>query len=121
MDFITNLLPIQGLDSILSVVDHGLTKGIILIPCSKLGATTDVTATMILNNVFKRFRLPDKILSDQGPQFASRMFHKLMKKLGIQTALLKAYHPQLTEQQNISIKKSKHISPSIVHHTQKTG
>ncbi len=62
MDFITDLLPVRGLDSIFSVVDHSLTKGIILVPCSKLGATTDVTATMILNHVFKWFGLPDKII-----------------------------------------------------------
>jgi hypothetical protein len=49
---------------------------------------------MMLNNIFKRFRLPDKILSDRGPQFASRMFRELMKKLGIQTAPSTAYHPQ---------------------------
>ena len=53
MDFITDQPPVQGLDSIFSVVDHGHTKGIILVPCSKLGATTDATATMILNHVFK--------------------------------------------------------------------
>ena len=90
----TDLPPVRGLDSILSVVDHGLTKGIILIPCSKTRATADATATMILNNVFKRFGLPDKILSDCGPQFASQMFRELTKKLGIQTALSTAYHPQ---------------------------
>jgi hypothetical protein len=53
MDFITDLPPIWGLDSILSVVDHSLMKGIILIPCSKIGATSNTTATMILDNVFK--------------------------------------------------------------------
>jgi hypothetical protein len=74
MDFITDLPPVRCLDSILSVVDHGLTKGIILIPCSKTGATADATATMILDNVFKCFGLPDKILSDRGPQFTSGMF-----------------------------------------------
>jgi len=76
------------------VVDHGLTKGIILVPCAKLGTTADATATMILDNVFKRFGLPDKILSDRGPQFASGMFRDLMKKLGIQTSLSTAFHPQ---------------------------
>jgi hypothetical protein len=74
MDFITDLPPVRGFDSLLSVVDHGLTKGIILVPCSKMGATADATATMILDNVFKRFGLPDKILSDRGPQFTSGMF-----------------------------------------------
>ena len=45
MDMITDLPLSNGYDSILAVVDHGLTKGVILIPCSKtlmaalLGAT----------------------------------------------------------------------------------
>ena len=77
-----------------SPYNHGLTKGIILVPCLKLGATTGTTATMILNHVFKRFGLPDKIISDRGPQFASGMFRELMKHLGIQTSLSMAYHPQ---------------------------
>jgi hypothetical protein len=76
------------------MVDHSLTKGILLVPCSKSGATADVTATMILDNVFKHFGLPDKILSDCGPQFTFGMFCKLMKKLGIQTALSTAYQLQ---------------------------
>ena len=90
MDFIMDLPPVQGLDSIFSVVDHGLMKRIILVPCSKLGAV----APMILNHLFKQFGLPDKIISDRGPQFTSGMFRELMKHLGIQTSLSTAYHPQ---------------------------
>jgi hypothetical protein len=35
MDLITDLPPSKGFDSILVIVDHGLTKGVILVPCSK--------------------------------------------------------------------------------------
>ncbi len=73
MDFITDLPPSEGFDSIFPVVDHGLMKGIILVPCMKLGATANSTATMILNHIYKQFRLPNKIISNQGPQFASGM------------------------------------------------
>ena len=69
-------------------------KGIILVPCAKSGAMADATATMILDNVFKCFGLPNKILSDWGPQFTSGMFCELMKKLGIQTSLSTAFHLQ---------------------------
>ncbi len=61
---------------------------------------------MILNNVFKHFGLPDKIISDRGPQFASGMFRELMKHLGIQMSLSTAYHPQMdgtTERSNQEI------------------
>ena len=102
MDLITNLPPAEGFDSILVVVDQGVTKGIILIPCNKL-ITAEGTARLLLKNLYKRFGLPDKIISDQGPQFALKAFVKFLKLLGIKSALSTAYHPQTdgtTEQVN---------------------
>ena len=93
MDFITDLPPVEGFDSILVVVDQGLTKGVILIPCNKT-VTAEDTAKLLLDNLYKRFGLPDKIISDRGPQFASKAFIKLLKLLGIKSALSTAYHPQ---------------------------
>ena len=58
-------------------------------------------------NLYKRFGLPDKIISDQGPQFASKAFLELLKLLGIKSALSTAYHPQTvrtTERVNQEIK-----------------
>ena len=103
--FITDLPPIKGFDSILVVVDQGLTKGVILTPCSKT-ITSEDTGKLLLENLYKRFRLPDKIISDRGPQFASKSFVKLLKLLGITSALSTAYHPQTdgtTEQVNQEI------------------
>ena len=93
MDLITDLPPVDGFDSILVVVDQGLTKGIILVPCDKM-ITAEETAKLLLNNLYKRFGLPDKIISDRGPQFASKAFTELLKLLGIKSALSTAYHPQ---------------------------
>ena len=93
MDLISDLPRVNGLDSILVVVDQGLTKGIILIACDKT-ITAEGTAKLLLENLYKRFGLPDKIISDRGPQFASKAFVKLLKLLGIKSALSTAYHPQ---------------------------
>ena len=53
-DFITDLPKSEGYDLLMVVVDHGLTKGVILIPCNNtidaLGA-----ATLYLDNIYKRF------------------------------------------------------------------
>ena len=51
-DFITDLPECNGYDSLMVVVDHGLTKGVILIPCNK---TIDAmgAATLYLNYVYK--------------------------------------------------------------------
>src|ERR1700677_2208458 len=93
MDLKTDLPPADGHDSILVVVDQGLSKGVILLPCNKT-ITSEDTARLLLENLYKRFGLPDKIISDRGPQFASKAFKELLKLLGIKSALSTAYHPQ---------------------------
>ncbi|KAF9800555.1 hypothetical protein IEO21_10329 [Rhodonia placenta] len=92
-DYITDLPPSNGFDSILVVVDHDLTKGVIFIPCNK---TIDAlgTADAMYREVFKWFGLPDKIISDQGPQFVSKVFQELCKMTGVQSAMSTAFHPQ---------------------------
>jgi len=63
VDFITDLPPSQGKDSIMVTVDHGLTKGVIFTACSK-NITADDTATLLLENVYRHYGLPEKIISD---------------------------------------------------------
>ena len=93
MDMITDLPVSNGYDSILAVVDHGLTKGVIIIPCNKTLAA-DQCAKLLLDNIYKRFGLMDKIISDRGPQFAAKSFLELLKLLKIKSSLTTAYHPQ---------------------------
>ncbi|THH08105.1 hypothetical protein EW145_g2929 [Phellinidium pouzarii] len=73
MDFITDLPESQGFDSLFVIVDHILSKGIVLIPYNK---TVDAVqmATLYFDNVYRWFGLPTKIISDRGPQFASQVF-----------------------------------------------
>ena len=99
-------LPTSGeYNLILAVVDHGLTKGVILISCNKT-LTADQCAQLLLDNVYKRFGLMDKIISDRGPQFAVKSFLELLKLLKIKSSLTTTYHPQsdgATEQVNQEI------------------
>jgi len=93
IDFITDLPKSQGFNSILVVVDQGLTKGVIFTPCHK---TIDAlgTADLYLEHVYKCFGLPSVMISDRGPQFASKTFQELRKALGIDHRMSTAYHPQ---------------------------
>ena len=93
MDLITDLPLSDGFDSILVVVDHGLTKGVILLPCNKT-ITAEQVANLLLENLYKRFGLPDEIISDRGPQFAAHAFCELLKLLNVTSKLSTAYHPQ---------------------------
>ncbi|OJT03227.1 Transposon Tf2-12 polyprotein [Trametes pubescens] len=93
IDYITDLPESKGHDSIMVVVDHGLSKGAIFIPCNK---TIDAigTAELLYRNVYRRFGLPSKIISDRGPQFISHVTRELGRILKITLSPSTAYHPQ---------------------------
>jgi transposase InsO family protein len=93
MDLITDLPPVEESDSILVVVDQGISKGVILCPTTKT-VTMDGIGNLLHENLYKRFGLPDKMISDQGPQFAAKAFRAMLSRLGINSALSMAYHPQ---------------------------
>jgi transposase InsO family protein len=93
VDLITDLPPVDDCDSILVVVDRGNTKGEILIPTAKT-LTQEGAGQLLLDHLYKRFGLPDEMLSDQGPQFAAKAFRELLKLLGIKSNLTMVYHPQ---------------------------
>ena len=84
---------VEGYDSILVVVDRGLLKGVILCPCAKT-LTWEGTAILLQDNLFKRFGLPDEMISDRDPRFAAHAFQELFKLLNISSNLTTAYHPQ---------------------------
>jgi hypothetical protein len=73
MDLITDLLPVEKYNSILVVVDQGLSKGVILCPCAET-ITWEGTATLLHDNLFKKFGLPDEIISDRDLRFAAHAF-----------------------------------------------
>jgi len=62
-DFITDLPETEGFDSLMVMVDHGSTKGVISIPCNKMIDAT-LTAQNYINHVYQCFGLPNSFLSD---------------------------------------------------------
>ena len=105
VDLITNLLLSNGFDSLLVVVDHSLSKGVILTPCNKTIHAKGV-AELFFKNIFLQFGLHDHLISDWGPQFMSTFTTKLACILRYDLKLSTAYHPQMdreTEQVNQEI------------------
>ena len=64
-------------------------------PCNKKGLTSERTAQLFINNVYSRFGLPDKIITDWGTQFEATFFQEICKLLGIKSAMMTAFHPQV--------------------------
>lgn len=92
VDLIVGLPDSQGYDSILVVVDR-FTKMFHALPTMST-ITSEGLARLYRDNVWKLHGLPKKVISDRGPQFASKFMMDLNHTLGITTALSTAYHPQ---------------------------
>ena len=90
VDLVTSLPPSAGFDSLLVVVDHGLSKGVILTPCNKTIDTKGV-AELFFKHVFLCFGLHDPLISDRGPQFASAFAMELARILGYDLKLSTVY------------------------------
>ena len=89
-DFTTDLPLSKGFNSILVVVNH-FSKEVEFIPCNKTTTALD-TAQLYLHNVWKNHGLPNSIVSDRGPQFASQVMRDLCtvtpKTLSILTSMV---------------------------------
>ena len=91
-DLITQLPESQGYDSILVVVDQ-FSKMMHAMPTTS-SVTVEGVARLFRDNVWKLHGLPEKTLSNRGPQFMSKVMKELNRLLGIKTATSMAYHPQ---------------------------
>ena len=77
--------------ALLVVVDR-LSKAVILAPCNKT-ITAEETLQLYINHVWKRTGLPKKVISDRGPQFASKVMCEIWEKLGVKSSLSTVFHP----------------------------
>ena len=89
VDLITNLPLSHGYDSLMVVVDHGLTKGVILTPCSK---TVDV------NGIAQLFLIMCSNTLDSMIPLSLTVVHSLLlpllESLLESSNMMSAYHPQ---------------------------
>ena len=93
MDFIVKLPESEGFDSILTITDHDCTKMLIAIPCRET-INAEGVAELFLRQIFPRFGLPSKIISDRDPRFISKFMKELCRLLGITQNISTAYHPR---------------------------
>ena len=107
MDLITGLPKNRGFDSILTIVDHGCSRGAIFLPCLST-ITGPQIAQLYYRHVYPWFGLPSRVISNRDPHFTSHFGRALAKELGITWNLSTAYHPQtdgLTERKNQGVEQ----------------
>src|SRR5712672_3646061 len=89
---VTDLPISHNADSMFIVVDR-FSKAIVITPCLK-AITAKETSQLYLHNVWRRTGLPRTVISDRGPQFASKVMRETWSKLNVDQALSTAFHPQ---------------------------
>jgi len=102
MDLIMGLPTHQGKNAILTIMDQGCSRVAIFLPCNTTIMGPGV-AQLYLDNVYRWFGLPTKIISDRDPRFTSHFSKALASKLQMQQNMLTAFHPQtdgLSERKN---------------------
>jgi hypothetical protein len=83
MDLITGLPQNGPYDAILTIVDHGCSRAALFLPCASTVMGPDI-AQMYLDNVYRWFGLPLKMISDRDPRFTSHFGRALTAKLGVE-------------------------------------
>jgi len=102
MDLIMGLPKSQGYNAILTIVNHGCSRGTIFLPYLTT-ITGPQIAQLYCHYVYPWFGLPQRLISDRDPRFTSHFSKALTEELGIIWNLSTAYHPQtnsLTERKN---------------------
>ena len=93
VDLVTDLLPAKGCNSILTIVDQGLTKAAFFLPTNKTASSAEI-AKLYHDVVYPNYGIPDAVISDRGPQFVSSFTRDLYSKSGIKLKATTAYRPQ---------------------------
>ena len=80
------------MDAILVIVDR-FTK-MIRLKATTTNLSSEEVAKIYRDEIWKIHGIPKTILSDCGPQFASKFMEDLTRVLGTKRKLFTAYHPQ---------------------------
>ena len=78
-----------------------------------------VVLKFLKDNIFSRFGTPRAIISDQGKYFKNHHFESLLKKYSITHKLATPYHPQTSDQVEVSNRQIKQIIEKIVNSNRK--
>jgi len=92
VDFITKLPPSKGYNTILTAIDHDVSKASIFLPYNETIDSVGVAA-LYATHIFPHYRILLKIISDQDPCFDSSFTTKLCKLLEIKQNISTTYHP----------------------------
>ena len=111
MNLIMDLPESNGLNAVLTIIDHSCSKATKFIPCT-LNITGEGVAALYLQHLVPWFSITHKVISDCDPRFISHFTTELCRLLHIQQNLLTTFHPHTngaSKQANQWLKQYLHI------------
>lgn len=105
IDFVGPLTTSEDARFVLVVIDH-FTQWVIAIPTQ--GRTAAVVARALVEEVFCRYGVPKRILSDRGSEFRSEMIQQIHQTLHVKQLFTSSNHPQCNgkvERTNATLKE----------------
>lgn len=73
------------------IVEDTATKWVELFPLKR--ATAEECAKVLITEIFMRYGVPRKVISDNGTQFVSHIMQKVTHCMNIKQSLIPVYHP----------------------------
>ena len=102
LNFVTDLPKSKGHNAILMIVDRfSKMRHYVACRAEKEGISTEETAKLLIQNVWKLHELPKTIISDRSPQFVFLIWQALCKILSIKVKLSTAFHSETDDQSEI--------------------
>src|SRR5215212_4702588 len=93
MDFIGPLPETKDKNNAILVIVDTLTKAVSLIPIKTTDGAPEI-ARIFYRQIFSRFGVPQKIISDRDPRITGAFWRRLLELINTKLALSTAFHPQ---------------------------
>jgi len=96
IDFITKLSLVAEKNIILVIYDRLLKIAHFVATTERI--STEGSARLFRDNMWKLYKLPESVISDRRPQFAAELTRELNRMLGIETKLSTVFYSQTNGQ-----------------------
>ena len=76
---------------------------------TKLSTTTSASVILAMKSMFSRHRIPELLISDNGPQYAAKEFEEFAKSYDFVHKIISPYHPQVNGEAERAVKTVKKL------------
>ena len=103
MDFVSGFAPGRQTGNTMCLVIVDKFSKYTILESVSVNIDAEQTADVLVKRLISLFGIPEKIITDRGPQFSAQLWHRILNFLGSKSALSAAHHPQTDGQSERAI------------------